>query len=136
VAIAPGGSGASDPPGTPVSAGQVRSAAEAFASAYAHEDSAALSRLLTSDAQRVTPGARQSGRRAVVGAYRHQFAANVTRGFTLTGLRAEGGAVGRATANYRAVYAGDSDVRGALVLRVVDDRGRARIALIAATPTR
>jgi serine/threonine-protein kinase len=136
IVLAPGGSGAVDPPGTPVSAGQVRAAAQGFATAYAHEDTVALNRLLTSDAQRITPGSRQSGRKAVVAAYRRQFAANSTRGFTLSGLHATGGAAGRATADYRAAYAGGAAARGHLVLRVVDDRGRPRIALIAATPVR
>src|SRR4051812_5915328 len=134
IVLAPGGSGAVDPPGTPVSAGQVRAAAHGFAAAYAHEDTSALTRLLTSDAQRITPGSRQSGRKAVVAAYRRQFAANAIRGFTLSGLHAGGGAAGRATADYRAAYAGGAAARGHLVLRVVDDRGRPRIALIAATP--
>jgi hypothetical protein len=133
--LAPGGSGAVDPPGTPVSAGQVRATAHGFATAYAHEDTAALTRLLTSDAQRITPGARQSGRKPVVAAYRHQFAANATRGFTLRHLHAGGGSAGRATADYRASYAGGHSASGHLVLRIVDDRGRPRIALIAATPT-
>jgi serine/threonine-protein kinase len=136
IVLAPGGNGAVDPPGTPVSAGQVRTAAQAFATAYAHEDTAALNRLLTSDAQRVTPGSRQSGRKAVVAAYRRQFAANATRGFTLSDLHASGGAAGRATADYRADYAGGADARGRIVLRVVDDRGHPRVALIAATPSR
>ena len=64
-----------------------------------------ISRLLTSDAQRVSPTNRQSGRAAVVAAYRSQFAGNRTTGFELTDLEAEGGAAGRATARYRASYA-------------------------------
>jgi Protein kinase domain/Domain of unknown function (DUF4440) len=135
ITLAPGGNGAVPPPGTPVSAGDVRDTARAFAAAYAREDDAALARLLTSDVQRVTPGSRQVGRRAVLAAYRHQFAANATRGFTLQNLAVRGGPAGRATAGYRASYAGAGDVRGRLVLRVIDDRGRARIALIAATPS-
>jgi ketosteroid isomerase-like protein len=134
IVLAPGGNGAVPPPGTPVSSGDVRGTARAFAAAYAREDATALTRLFTADVQRVTPGGRQTGRRAVVAAYRHQFAANSTRGFTLSGLSATGGAAGRATAGYRARYAGAADVRGRLVLRVIEDRGRPRIALIAATP--
>ena len=122
------------PPGTPVSASQVRDVARAFASAYAHEDSAALRRLLTSDVQRVTPGSRQAGRTAVVAAYRHQFADSATRGFAFTDLAVTGGAAGRASGRYRATYAGAPDVTGRLVLRVIDDGGHTRIALIAATP--
>lgn len=134
IVLAPGGNGAVPPPGTPVSSGEVRDAAESFAAAYAHEDGTALTRLLTADVQRVTPGGRQTGRRAVVAAYRRQFAANHTRGFSLSGLSVTGGRAGRATAGYHASYAGATDVRGRLVLRVIQDHGRARIDLIAATP--
>ena len=117
-----------------MSAGAVRNAARSFAAAYAHEDGTELTRLLTADVQRVTPGSRQVGRRAVVTAYRRQFSRNTTRGFTLSNLQVTGGAAGRAVARYRATYANISDVRGRLVLRVISDHGRARIALIVATP--
>jgi Protein kinase domain len=133
ISLAPGGSGAA-PPGSSVSAGAVRGAAQSFAADYAHEDGTALTRLLTADVQRVTPGSRQVGRRAVVAAYRRQFDRNTTRGFTLSNLQVSGGAAGRAVAQYRATYANISDVRGRLVLRVISDHGRARIALIVAMP--
>ena len=117
VAFIPDSDGA-PPPGGNVSEAEVTRLANSFAAAYEDEDSARLSRLLTSDAQRVSPTNRQRGRRAVVDAYRGQFAAKRTTGFELDELEAEGGAVGRATARYRASYAGEPDTVG------TDDVGR------------
>ncbi len=134
IAFAPIGGDASPPPGEPVSAAQVRQLAQSFAAAYASEDSARIGRLLTGDAQRVTPGARQSGRSAVTAEYRRQFASSDTTGFDLGDLQTHGGRAGRASASYRAAYRGVRDVTGTIVWTVIRDRGRPRIALIAATP--
>jgi uncharacterized protein (TIGR02246 family) len=132
VALAPGH--AAPPPGEPVSATEVRRLADSFAQAYAQEDGARLARLLTADAQRVTPGDRQRGRAAVVAEYRRQFAGNRTTGFQLTGLQAAGGATGRATAQYSATYAGGTPATGTMTWIVIRDRGRPRIVLIKTSP--
>ena len=132
-AFIPGGDGA-PPPGGNVSEAEVSRLANSFASAYADEDSARISRLLTSDAQRVSPANRQRGRRAVVDAYRSQFAGNRTTGFELSDLEAEGGAVGRATARYRASYDGEPDTVGTMTWDVIRERGRPRISLILLRP--
>ena len=108
--------------------------ANSFAAAYADEDSARLSRLLTSDAQRVSPTNRQRGRRAVVDAYRGQFAGKRTTGFELAELEAEGGPVGRATARYRASYAGEPDTVGRMTWDVIREKGRPRIVMILLRP--
>ena len=108
--------------------------AQAFASAYAREDGEALQGLFTPDVQRVTPGSRQTGRRAVIASYESQFTESATRGFAFDDLEARGGRVGRASARYRATYAGAPAVEGRLVLRVIRDGERVRIALVAATP--
>jgi len=132
-AVVPDGNG-TPPPGSPVSAAEVTRLANSFASAYADEDSARISRLLTSDAQRVVPANRQRGRAAVVGAYKSQFASNRTVGFELSELEAKGGPAGRATARYRASYDGQRDTTGTMTWDVIRDRGRPRIALIMAKP--
>ena len=67
--------------------------ANSFASAYADEDAARISRLLTSDAQRVSPTDRQSGRATVVAAYKSQFAGNADDRLRARDLEAESGAV-------------------------------------------
>ena len=108
--------------------------ANSFASAYADEDEQRISRLLTSDAQRVSPANGQSGRAAVVAAYQSQFAGNQTTGFELSDLEAEGGASGRATARYRASYKGEPDTTGTMTWIVISERGRPRITLIAPGP--
>jgi serine/threonine-protein kinase len=116
-----------------VSAGEVRSAAQAFASAYAHEDPAALRRTLTRNVLRVLPGGVARGRDAVVAQYRRQFDGKV-RSYTLSGLQARGGTAGRASASYRVDRDGGPPIQGRIVFGVVRDHGHARIALIAATP--
>ena len=119
-------------PGAPVTDGEVEALAESFARAYGEEDEQALGRLLTRDVERVVPGARQTGRAAVLRAYGAQFADAATRGFELSDMTASGGPTGRAGARYRATYRRDRDVTGTIVFGVVRDRGTPRIALISA----
>jgi serine/threonine-protein kinase len=129
------GPGDGDPgsaPGAAVDDGEVEALARDFAAAYGEEDADALGRLLTRDAERVVPGARQEGRAAVLKAYRRQFADSETRSFELRDLAATGGPAGRATAHFVATYSGDPDVTGAIVFNVLRDRGTPRIALISA----
>jgi hypothetical protein len=135
LAVGPGdGSDAASRPGAPVARGEVRALARAFADAYASEDAGALQRILSRDAERVLPGGRQRGRAAVLAAYQAQFADSDTRGFALSGLDAEGGGAGRATARYRARYGGEPDVTGTITFGVRRERGNPRIGLVAATP--
>jgi serine/threonine-protein kinase len=133
VALAPGDS--ATPPGGPVSALEVERLAGSFAQAYAKEDEARLARLLTSDAQRVTPRDRQRGRTDVVAEYKRQFDGNRTTDFRLAGLQAAGGSTGRATARYTAVYQGAAPSTGTMTWIVIRDRGRPRIILIKAQPS-
>jgi len=131
-AFAPGDEG-TPPPGSPVSSSEVERLANSFAAAYADEDAARIQRLLTIDAQRVTPANRQTGRPAVVAAYKSQFASNRTTGFKLDELKTEGGAAGRATAHYTASYA-DGSASGTMTWDVIRERGKPRISLILARP--
>ena len=129
------GTNAPDPetmPGAPVADGEVASLVRRFSDAYAAEDTAALGKLLTRDAERVVPGARQEGRADVVKAYRNQFAESDTKSFKVDDLKASGGATGRATGRYVATYGGDPDVTGTITFGVLRDRGTPRIALISA----
>jgi ketosteroid isomerase-like protein len=133
VALAPGADEAT-PPGEPVSSAEVKRLANSFAAAYKKEDDARLERLLTSDAQRVTPRDRQKGRSAVVAEYRRQFNGNRTTDFQLENLQAAGGRTGRATARYTASYAGATSATGTMTWIVIRDRGRPRIILIKTEP--
>ena len=139
--IAGGGDG-TDPtlqPGAPVSDGEVEELVSGFSDAYAKEDAAALTRLLTRDAERVVPGARQEGRTEVIRSYRRQFADSDTRSFEVQDLAATGGATGRASGRYVATYGGEPDVTGTITFGVLRDRGTPRIAMILAhqdTPAR
>ena len=121
-------------PTGPLSAGEVRAAADSFAAAYASEDDDALTDLLSRDVARITPGDTQRGRAAVLREYRGQFAANVTQDYRLTGLAVHGGAAGRASGRYVASRSGAGPITGEIVLGVRRDRGQPRVGLIAVTP--
>jgi serine/threonine-protein kinase len=130
-----GGGNAAAAAARPLAPGEVRAVAAAFAEAYETEDGAALRRLVTSDVQRVLPtGAPLRGRDAVVAAYEAQFRENATQSYDLQNLVATGGRAGRASAGYRVRRAGGASLAGSIVLGIVRDRGRTRIALIAVTP--
>ena len=129
VAAIPGGGDEIPPPGSPVSDAQVERLARQFAAAYSNEDAAKISRLLTSDAQRVFPTDRQRGRAEVVDVYRDQFAENPQSEFVLEELEVKGGAVGRATARYRT-----GATTGVMTWDVIIERGKPRITMIAAEP--
>jgi serine/threonine-protein kinase len=129
------GGGGTDPatlPGAPVAKGEVEQLVAEFSDAYAREDAGQLTRLLTRDAERVVPGARQTGRADVIRAYKAQFADSDTRSFEVKDLEAAGGNTGRATGRYVATYGGDPDVTGTITFSVLRDRGTPRIAMILA----
>jgi ketosteroid isomerase-like protein len=117
-----------------VSAADAEHLARSFAHAYAAEDPERLSRLLTADVQRVTPSDRESGRADVVAAYRSQFAANATTGFTLSRLDAGGGPAARVSARYTVSYRGASDTTGTIIFDAILERGHPKIELIVARP--
>ena len=108
--------------------------ANSFASAYADEDSARISRLLTSDAQRVSPTNRQRGRARGRRRLPEPVRRQAHDGVRAVELEAESGAVGRATARYRASYAGEPDTVGRMTWDVIREKGRPRIAMILARP--
>ncbi|MFN8130174.1 MAG: protein kinase [Solirubrobacteraceae bacterium] len=118
----------------PLTAGEVRQAAQEFAAAYGAEDASALARVLTPAVERVAPGGVQRGRREVLAEYRRQFKASDVREYRLDGLRATGGPVGRATGDYTVTRSGRPPIVGSVVLGVVRRNGTARIGLIAAEP--
>lgn len=118
----------------PLTEGEVRAAAERFAEAYAEEDPAALTRAVTTDVKRVTPGDQQIGRRAVLAEYRRQFAGTDIRDYRFEDLEAQGGRAGRAEGRYVVTRGGGAPIEGGIVLGVRREGGRARVALIAAEP--
>jgi ketosteroid isomerase-like protein len=130
----PGGSPGSDRPGAPVSEDDVRDVASDFAEAYETEDGAALRRLLTPDVQRVLPAGVARGRSRVVAEYERQFRAQDTRSYELGDLEVQGGTAGRASGTYRVERGGGKAIEGQIVLGVVRQASRTRIALIAVTP--
>jgi hypothetical protein len=71
----------------------------------------------------------------VVDQYERQFRSQDTTGYELEDLGATGGRAGRASGRYRVERKDRSAIEGRIVFGVVRDHGRARIALIAVTPT-
>jgi len=130
-ALAPG---SGDPPTGPVDEDEVRAVLDRFAGAFTREDPVALGRTLARDAARVTPADRQDGRAAVTAAYRRQFDDNAVEAYVLDGMSYDGGGVGRAEGTYRVDRTDRPPITGRIVFSVVRERGRPRIALIAATP--
>lgn len=112
----------------------VRDAVDGFASAISSEDPAALSRVLTRDVQRVFPGDSQRGRAAVLGTYESQFRGNDITGYDIKDADVSGGRAGRAAGRYELRRTGRGATGGSIVLGVRRERGRAKIALIAAQP--
>jgi serine/threonine-protein kinase len=126
--------GAPPAPGGSLSSGEVERLARSFARAYETEDPARLSKLLTSDVQRVTPADRQSGRPAVLAAYKAQFAQNDTTRFDLSDVKSDGGPAARTTARYRATYRGAGDTTGSITFDAIRERGKPKIVMILARP--
>ena len=118
-----------------LSGGDVRSAVDGFAAAVAEEDPTALARVLARDVKRVFPGDAQSGRAAVLATYRGQFRGNQISGYELTDLEVDGGRAGRASGRYSLERSGRDATGGRIVLGVKRERGRPKVALIAADPS-
>jgi serine/threonine-protein kinase len=127
--------GGGDPPTGPLSAGEVRSAAQSFASAYSGEDADALRRTLTTGVRRYgATGGVQRGRPAVVSTYRAQFAADQVEQYQLDDLQVSGGRVGRAEGRYTVTRDGAAPITGRIVFLVLRRDGRPTIDLIATEP--
>ena len=122
-------------PSAQLGEGEVRAAAEAFAQAYETEDGRALRQLLTNDVQRVLPSGTVRTRAAVATEYDSQFRETATQSYELEDLEVRGGRAGRASAGYRVRRVDGPSITGRIVLGIVRDRGRTRIALIAVTPS-
>src|SRR3954469_2534142 len=118
----------------PLTEGEVRDVADAFANAYGDEDPAALRATLARNVERVLPSGTTTGRDAVVREYRRQFAAQATKDYEISNLEAGSGRVVRATGDYTVTRDNRPPIRGRLVLVVVRENGDPRIGLIAATP--
>jgi hypothetical protein len=120
--------------GAQLTEGDVRDAVGSFAGAIASEDDAALSRVLTRDVQRVFPGDSQRGRADVLATYEGQFRSNEISGYEIKDVDASGGRAGRASGRYELRRAGRDAAGGQIVLGVRRERGKPKIALIAAKP--
>jgi Protein kinase domain len=117
-----------------LTSGDVRDAVDSFACAIASEDPAALSRVLAKDVQRVFPSDSQRGRAAVLATYATQFRGNQITGYDITNVDASGGRAGRATGRYELRRSGRDATGGSIVIGVRRERGKPKIALIAAQP--
>ena len=95
-----------------------------------------MARTLARDVRRVGVGAAdvQSGRAAVLEAYRSQFAANATTSYDVEALEVRAAPVGRAEGRYRVERDGAGADRGPDRVRRRPRARAAKIGLIAATP--
>jgi serine/threonine-protein kinase len=119
----------------PLTAGEVRDAAQSFADAYSDEDDAALRRTLTPAVRRWgASGTAQRGRVAVVGEYHRQFATSKVKDYALDDLKASGGRAGRAEGRYTVTRDGAPPITGRIVFGVVRRDGKPAIDLIATEP--
>jgi hypothetical protein len=118
----------------PLSEDEVRDVAHSFAAAYADEDPAALRATLARNVVRTLPGGTSRGREEVVEQYKRQFDGKVG-GYELDDLEVQGGGAGRASGTYHVERDEGDPYDGRIVFGVVRERGEAKIALIAATPT-
>jgi serine/threonine-protein kinase len=119
----------------PLSAGEVRDAAQAFATAYSDEDDDALRQVLAPGVRRFSAGGPvQSGRAAVVGEYHRQFAADKVKKYELAELKVSGGRAGRAEGRYTVTRDGAPPITGRIVFGVVRRSGKPAIQLIATEP--
>jgi serine/threonine-protein kinase len=119
----------------PLSAGEVRDAAQSFADPYSNEDDAALRRTLTPAVRRWgASGPAQRGRVAVVSEYHRQFATSKVQHYALDNLKVSGGTAGRAEGRYTVTRDGAPSITGRIVFGVIRRDGRPAIDLIATEP--
>jgi hypothetical protein len=118
-------------PSGPLRSSEVAGAARSFARAYAGEDADAMSKLLTTDVQRVSATGVERGRAAVMADYKGQFAASKIQGYKLDNLKVTPGWAGRASATYTVTRAGSNGFGGTVVFGVRRVGGDPKIALIA-----
>jgi serine/threonine-protein kinase len=90
--------------------------------------------VLARDVKRVFPSDSQRGRGAVLDAYRTQFRGNRISGYEVEDLSVSGGRAGRASGRYELSREGRDAAGGEIVFGVTRERGRPKIALIAAKP--
>ena len=90
--------------------------------------------MLARDVKRIFPEDSQRGRADVLATYRRQFKGNEITGYELSDLDVSGGRAGRAEGRYELRRGGRDATGGSIVLGVKRERGRAKVALIAAQP--
>ena len=127
----PGGAGART---GPLTEGEVREVAFAFADAYGAEDPAALRATLARNVERTAPGGVSRGRDDVVDQYNRQFDGKVG-GYELDIEDVQAGRGGRASGTYHVERDEGDPYDGSIVFGVVRERGEPRIALIAFEPS-
>jgi serine/threonine-protein kinase len=132
VALASGGATSAT---GPVTRSELARVVRSFAAAYGKRDPSALAPLLAPTVARVSPGAVERGRAAVLAEYRSQLADGSITGYQVAGLDEEAGWVARARGQYTVVRSGRADLNGSVVFGVERVNGRARIILIATEPT-
>jgi serine/threonine protein kinase len=132
IAIATGGATSAT---GPVTRSELAHVVRSFAAAYGKRDPSALAPLLAPTVARVSPGAVERGRVAVLAEYRSQLADGSIIGYQVTGLTEQPGWVARARGQYTVVRSGRADLTGSVAFGVERVNGLPRIILIATEPT-
>jgi serine/threonine protein kinase len=127
-------SGTTSVPG-PVTRSELTGVVRSFAAAYGRRDAGALASVLAPNVTRVSPGAAERGRAAVLAEYRAELADGSIIGYQVSGLGEQPGWLARAAGQYTVVRSGRADLTGSVTFGVERLNGRARIILIATEPT-
>jgi hypothetical protein len=131
VALASALSSSKATPSGPLTKAEVMGAVRQFAAAYSERNVRALTRVLASDAERVTPTSVQHGRAAVLVAYKAEFRSEPVRAYELADTSVVGGPVGRVSGRYTVLLRGGAAITGTVAFGVQRVDGRAEIGLIA-----
>jgi serine/threonine-protein kinase len=118
----------------PLSQAEISATANAFARAYSREDVPAVRRLLATNAERVAPDSRQTGRISVSAEYARQFAGMQVKRYALSNMQVQPGDAGRAEGRYRVTRAGSGPLTGQITMVVVRQQGKPAIRLLASQP--
>jgi serine/threonine-protein kinase len=122
-------------PAGPLTARESLAAANNFAAAYGHRDTAALTGILAPGVTRIASTTQQVGRAAVVAEYAQQFKANPIQAYELQNPVVTPGNVGRVAAHYTVLLKGRTPITGTVVFGVERRDGRPVIGLIATQQT-
>jgi serine/threonine protein kinase len=121
------------PPG-PLTQTDVAGVVRSFATAYSDRDVHAVGLLLAPNVVRVSSGASERGRAAVLAEYSRQLSDHSITGYRIADLEVETGWVARASAQFSVLRGGQASETGSVTFGLERVSGRPEIGLIATQP--